>query len=272
MGCTDKPPKVSVISGVYNIGSLSVFPLAAESVLAQTAGDFEWILCDDGSTDNTREILDELAKADSRIRVIGNAANKGLAESLNHCLAHARGELIARQDADDLSAADRFRKQIEYLEANPQIGFVGSNVALWDHTGRYGKRVFPEFPQPKDFLFTQPFVHGALMFRRSALEAAGGYRAAKETLRAEDYEMLMRMYAAGIRGANIQEELYFFKEDEATQRRRKYRYRLDEAAVRWRGFQEIGLMPGALPYVAKPLVVGLIPVKLLKKLKKLREY
>lgn len=272
MSCTERAPRLSVIMGAYNIAPLAVFPRAMDSVLGQTMEDFEFIICDDGSTDETWQLLKELATQDKRIRLIQNPENRGLAASLNHCLEHARGELIARQDADDISAQDRFQKQLSFLDAHPEIDFAGCNVTLWNETGDWGERQFPEYPQAKDFRFTVPFVHGALMFRRSALEAVEGYRVAKETRRAEDYDMLMRMYAAGLRGANLQERLYAFLEDRAVQKRRKYRYRLDETVVRWKGFRGLGLMPGALPYVVKPLVVGLIPSGMLRKLKKSRRY
>jgi len=243
-----------------------------ESVLNQTMDDFEFIICDDGSTDKTWRLLSELAGRDTRVRLVQNSRNQGLAASLNHCLAHARGEWIARQDTDDISAPERFQLQIQFLEGHPKIGFVGSNATLWDENGVWRERVFPEYPQPEDFRFTMPFVHGALMFRREALETVGGYRVAKETRRAEDYDMLMRMYAAGIRGANLPERLYAFLEDQAAQRRRKYRYRIDEAVVRWKGFHQLGLMPGALPYVVKPLAVGLMPLSLLRRLKRKRSF
>lgn len=272
MSCIERAPRLSVIMGAYNVASLTVFRKAMDSVLKQKMGDFEFIICDDGSTDETWGLLKELADRDKRVRPVQNPENRGLAASLNHCLEHARGELIARQDADDISAPDRFQKQITFLGAHPEIGFAGSNVTLWDETGDWGERLFPEYPQAKDFRFTMPFVHGALMFRRSALDAVAGYRVAKETRRAEDYDMLMRMYAAGLRGANLQERLYAFLEDRAAQKRRKYRYRLDEAAVRWKGFRSLGLMPGALPYVMKPLAVGLIPSGILRRLKKQRRF
>ena len=272
MSCIERAPRLSVIMGAYNVASLTVFHKAMDSVLGQTMGDFEFIICDDGSTDETWQLLKELDDRDRRVRLIQNPKNRGLAASLNHCLEHARGELIARQDADDISAPERFQKQLNFLDANPEIGFVGCNVTLWDETGNWGERQFPECPQAKDFLFTMPFVHGTLMFRRGALDAVEGYRVAKETRRAEDYDMLMRMYAAGLRGANLQERLYAFLEDRAAQKRRKYRYRLDEAVVRWKGFRGLGLMPGALPYVVKPLAVGLIPGGILRGLKRQRRY
>lgn len=272
MDCIDRFPKLSVIMGVYNVESLSIFPAAVRSVLQQTMGDFEFIICDDGSTDRTWNILIELSQADERIRLLRNPINQGLATTLNHCLLCAKGKWIARQDADDLSNPERFALQMRFLDGHPEIGFVGCNVTLWDERGNWGERIFPAFPRPKDFLFTMPFVHGALLFRRDALDQIRGYRVARETRRAEDYDMLMRMYAAGIRGANVDKKLYAFQENQIAQKRRKYRFRFDEAVVRWKGFSALGMMPKAFPYVLKPLVVGAIPKPVLYKLKEKRTF
>lgn len=260
-------PILSVIMGVYNIAALPLFDHAVNSVLNQTIQNIEFIICDDGSTDETWEVLNIYARRDSRIRLIRSPQNEGLAAALNHCLEQAHGAFIARQDADDYSVSDRFQKQIEFMQMYPSLSFVGSNVMLWDVQRVWGMRALPSTPQAKDFLFTMPFVHGALMFRREALCQVKGYRMAKETRRSEDYDMLMRMYAAGMTGANLQECLYYFREDQAAMQRRKYRYRLDEAKVRFIGFQALGLMPMAIPYVIKPIIVGFIPGRLLNQLK-----
>lgn len=260
-------PKISVIMGAYNIASLANFDHAMQSVLKQSETDFEFVICDDGSTDGTYDLLTEYARRDSRIKLIRNPQNQGLASALNHCLSVASGMYIARQDADDYSNQKRLKKQVSYLEEHTEIGFVGSNVLLFDETGIWGGRNFPEYPKKKDFLFTAPFVHGSLLFRSETLKAAGGYRVAKETRRTEDYELQMRLYANGVQGANLQEPLYEFCEDVQALKRRKYQYRVDEAIVRWKGFCRLGLMPQAFPYVVKPLLVGLIPQKILMQLK-----
>ena len=147
MYCAEGAPRLSVIMGAYNIAELTVFHKAMDSVLEQSMRDFEFIICDDGSTDETWWILNELAGRDGRVRLVQNPENRGLAASLNRCLEYARGELIARQDADDISAPDRFQKQLCFLDAHPEIGFAGSNVTLWDETGDWGERLFPEYPQ-----------------------------------------------------------------------------------------------------------------------------
>lgn len=250
--------------GVYNIEHLWIFNQAISSILNQTVSDFEFIICDDGSTDRTYEQLLDFQYKDSRIHLLRNEKNCGLAYSLNRCLTIARGTYIARQDADDISSPDRFEKQTDFLHMHPEISFVGSTVSLFDKTGVWGKREPPAYPRKKDFLFTAPFVHGSLMFQKEVLQSAGGYKVSKETLRAEDYELEMRMYSLGIKGANLPEHLYYFLEDDASQARRKYKYRIDETKIRFRGFKAMGLMPWAIPYVVKPLVVGLIPHPLLR--------
>ena len=262
-----KKPIISVIMGVYNIAGISTFFKSIDSILNQTFSDFEFIICDDGSTDETANLLKKIAKQDKRIRLICNPTNLGLAASLNHCIELSQGEFIARQDADDYSTLNRFEKQYDFLKKNPKISFVGSFVALFNEKDIYRVREFPILPKKHDFLFTMPFVHGALLFRREALLQSGMYRVSKETKRAEDYDLLMRMYAHGFCGANLSEILYYFLEDDAAIKRRKYKYRIDEAKVRWRGFKALHLFPKAFPYVIKPLIVGIIPKKILLKLK-----
>lgn len=265
-------PLISVIMGVYNIAGLPTFYESVNSILQQTEKNFEFIICDDGSQDETWSTICQFAKLDHRIRLLRHTHNLGLAAALNTCLSHARGKFIARQDADDLSMPDRLHQQIVFLKTHPDIGFVGSNITLYDHHGIWGERVFPEYPQPKDFLFTMPFVHGVLMFRREILTNVNGYHTSWQTRRAEDYDLLMRLYAIGIRGVNLPAHLYSFLEDQAALKRRKYRYRFGEVSVRWNGFRKLHLFPIALPYVIKPLVVGLIPHRILVVLKKTRPY
>lgn len=260
--------EVSIIMGAYNIGRLPVFDRVMQSVLSQEMSDFEFIICDDGSTDDTWEKLLLWHSRDNRIRLIRNEQNMGLAATLNHCIEKSVATLIARQDADDISLQDRLIKQVAFLNQNPDIDFVGTQTVLYNEQGAWGYRQFPLYPQKEDFLFTVPFIHGSLVFRRQALILANNYCVSKQTRRTEDYDLLMRMYSLGLRGANLKEALYWFLENQEAQKRRKYCYRIDEAKVRLNGFSALGLMPRALPFVFKPLIVGLIPPKVLDLLKK----
>lgn len=256
-------PKISVICGVYNAAGCYSFEKSIESVLSQSLSDLEFIICDDGSTDKTPKILSHYAKCDKRIRIIKNEKNLGLAASLNRCLEISAGEYIARHDCDDISEGTRLERQIDFLEAHPDVSILGTFVYLFDEKGVWGKRSFPKTVSKKDFLFSSPHQHGSVVFRRDALISVGGYRVAKETRRCEDYDLFMRMYPLS-KSANLDEYLYYFCEDKSAYKRRRYRYRIDEARVRFKGFKSLGLMPKAFFYVIKPLVVGLIPIKILK--------
>ena len=259
--------KISVIMGVYNTCNADMLNCSINSILTQTESNFEFIICDDGSTDGTYELLTEICKKDNRIILLRNKANMGLAATLNCCIDVAGGEYIAKQDADDYSVSDRIEKQVCFLEGHEEYAFVGSNIALFDDHGQWGEYRLKEFPEKKDFLFTLPIMHSSVMYRKQALASSGKYRVAEETRRAEDYDLFMRMYTKGFRAANIQECLLFYREDKESYKRRKYRYRIDEAKVRYKGYKQLGLMPNGYIYVLKPLIVGLIPNKLLNYLK-----
>ena len=259
-------PTISVISGAYNIGKCYSFRRSIESILNQTFTDFEFIICDDGSTDNTWELLSEYSDRDARIKLLKNEKNLGLAASLNRCIETSLSPFIARHDLDDYNAPDRFEKQLKFLSDNPDVAFVGSLASLFDEDGVWGTEKFPERVEKRDFLFTSPYKHGSVIFRREPLLEAGMYRVSKETYRTEDYDLFMTLHTF-TKGANIQERLYFFCEDKSARRRRKYRYRIDEAKVRYRGFKRRGLLPSGIFYVIKPLIVGLIPPGLLEKMK-----
>lgn len=255
-------PRVSIISGAYNIGNCYSFDKSVFSILEQTYTDFEFIICEDGSQDNTWELLCDLAKKDSRVKLLRNERNLGLAASLNSCIAVAEGEYIARHDCDDYASPDRIEKQVSFLDAHTDVGLVGTYAYLFDEKGVWGEMKFPTEITKKNFLFCSPHQHGSVVFRKNVLLKANCYRVAKETRRTEDYDLFMRIHTFA-KSANIPEFLYYFCEDKNTLGRRKYKYRIDEAKVRYRGFKLLGLLPKGFLYVLKPLIVGLIPQRLL---------
>lgn len=261
-------PRVSVIMGVYNVKSRDMAKEAIDSILEQTFKDFEFIICDDGSDNDTWSIISELVKNDTRVKMIRNAKNMGLAYSLNRCLEIADGEYIARMDADDISYINRLEKQVEFLDSNPEYALVSTCSDLFNEKGICGARKRVEVPTKKDFLFGPPVIHAAMMARAEAVKNCQGYRVDWDTVRAEDYDLFMRMYAAGYKIYNMQENLYKIREDEDAYRRRSYKHRIEEAHVRLVGFKLLGLYPIGIIYVIKPLIVGLIPQKVLAKLRK----
>lgn len=259
-------PLVSVIMGAYNCAV--TLPASVESILGQDYRNLEVIICDDGSRDGTAEVAAEWAARDPRIVLLRNASNLGLSRSLNRCIEAARGSYLARMDGDDVSRPDRIGKQLRFLEEHPEYAFCGSSISLFDSSGVWGKLDYPAEPTARSFLLRSPYAHPTVVFRAAALAAAGGYDCRPEIGRSEDYDLFMRLHAAGLCGYNLQERLFEYREELGSFKKRKFRYALTEARVRLRGFRRLGLLPAGLPYVVKPILVGLIPKALYTRVRK----
>lgn len=264
--------KISVIMGVYGQKEEKQLKDAVFSILEQSFRDFEFIIYDDGSGPETGMLLKKLAAGDRRIRLFRGEKNRGLAHGLNICIRHSRGTYIARMDADDISAGDRLEKQYLFLENHPEYGFAGSSAWLLDGHGVWGIRYMPENPGSKDFLRFSPYIHPSVLFRKEVFKEYGLYSEAKKHLRCEDYELFLRLYQRGCRGFNIREPLFFYREDETAYGKRKYRYRLRECVLRFRGFSRMGLLSGkGVLYALRPLLLGAVPGSWLYRWKKKRE-
>lgn len=262
-------PKISVLMGIYNCAA--TLPDAIECILAQTVTDWELILCEDGSADDTYAVAAEYAeKYPDQIILIKNEKNMGLNYTLNRCLAAARGEFVARMDGDDLCSPDRFEKELAALEANPDLSIVSCATSFFDDTGTWGKSHPVSFPQPLDFLKGTPFCHAPCLVRREAYEAVGGYTVDKKYLRVEDFELWVKMYAMGYRGMNIQEILYHVRDDREAKRRRKLKYRINEARVLAKATRLLKLPLLGYCYSIRPILVGLLPAVLYDALHKSR--
>ena len=259
-------PKVSVIMGVYKITNKDILTKSINSILNQTFKDFEFIICDDGSKDETLDIVKEICNNDKRVIFLKNEKNMGLAYVLNKCLKYCQGEYIARMDADDESSLDRFEKQVQFLDSHQDYGVVTSNADVFDGDIIWKEFIYSEEISKKDFLFNNPIVHGAVMVRKSAYDKVNGYRDLPMTYRVEDYDLFMRMFAQGIKIKTIQEKLFKFREDREALKRRKYKYRINEARVRFHGYKLLKLYPKGIIYVIKPLIVGLLPLDLKRKI------
>ena len=195
-------PKVSVIMSVYN--GEKYLREAIESILNQTFTDFEFIIVNDGSTDNSLEIIQSYN--DERIRIINNEKNIGLTKSLNKALKQAKGEYIARQDADDISLPNRFEEQMGYFEEHQEVVLLGTTVYLIDENGKIvGKRIVLAKPTIKDIFKENHFNHGSVMFKKEIVNQLGGYN---ELIRySQDYELWLRI-AKSYEVRNLTQLLY----------------------------------------------------------------
>ena len=262
-------PTLSVIMGVYNCKNIDLLKKSVQSIINQTYCDWEFIICNDGSTDNTLSILHKIAEMDDRIKIISYKENHGLAYALNMCLRESSGKFIARQDDDDESYPARFEKQIGFLTNHKEYAFVGSIADVYDSSGIWGTYSIAEKPDANSFLWNNPFAHPTVMFRKEALDAVSGYRVIKATRRCEDYDLFLRLYAKHLIGYNIQEKLYKYRVERDTKKKyRPMKYRVDEAQIRYWGFKSLKLMPKGYLYVLKPIIIGLIPQAAFNKIRK----
>lgn len=250
-------PLISVLMGIYNCES--TLEEAVACIQAQTISDWELILCDDGSADNTYQLACHLAERDSRIVILRNEQNMGLAATLNHCLQAAQGEYVARMDGDDVCPPQRFAEELGFLQSNPEYALVSGWMECFDEQGKYGTVQYMEKPAFGDLVRTSQFCHAACMMRREVLVALGGYRTLPETTRVEDYDLWVRLYQAGHRGYNLQQVMYSMRDDRNAFRRRKLQYRVNEAKVSLRAIKGSGASIGAVRYPLMIVCKGLIP-------------
>ena len=197
-----KNPKISVIMSVYN--GEKYLREAIESILDQTFIDFEFIIVIDPSIDNSLEIIQSYD--DERIEIINNEKNIGLTQSLNKALKIAKGEYIARQDADDISLPNRFEEQITYLEKYPEVALLGTSAYKIDENGKIIEK-FTALAKPtiKNLFKGNLFYHGSVMLRKGIINELGGYN--ELITYPQDYELWLRI-AKHYKVGNLTQLLY----------------------------------------------------------------
>jgi glycosyltransferase involved in cell wall biosynthesis len=193
-----RSPRVSVLLSVFNGGTF--LGPAVASVLAQTGPSLELIAVDDASTDGSAELLEQVARADSRLRVVRNAQNQGLVVNLNRGIELARGEFIARIDADDLHRPGKLAAQVAEMDASPSLVLLGTNYEYVDAAGTVFKRENPETDRKllKERLETEgnQLCHSSVMFRADLARNLGGYRMLAGRY-AQDYDLWLRLSERG---------------------------------------------------------------------------
>lgn len=245
--------QISILMAVYNCAS--TVRQSIDSVLAQTYQNWKFIICDDCSTDETLDIVNSYAEAyPEKFLILQNEKNSKLSFSLNHCLANAEGEYCVRMDGDDYIAPDKFEKQVAYLKSHPEISMVGTLMQVFNGA-KLGRVIqYKEFPDKYDLRFGPCFAHASIMMYTEAYNALGGYTVSKRTVRAQDYDLWFRFMAKGYRGANMQEPLYFVREDADSFMRRKAKMYFWVMITRFKGFRLLHYPLKYYPYVLLPMV------------------
>lgn len=253
-----KNPVISVIMGIYNCGD--TLSEAIECIVNQTFSDWELIMCDDGSNDDTYEIaISYKEKYPEKIIVLQNEKNRGLNYTLNKCLKQAKGKYIARMDGDDRCDKERFAIEINVLEKEPEIAIVSTDMEFFDESGVWGKISHPEYPVPEDFVKESPFCHAPCMVKREAYMKVKGYSVSDKLLRVEDYHLWIKMYKCGYRGKNIHKCLYQMRDDRNAYSRRSFKNRLNEYYVKRLAIRTFRLKKWNYLLALRPISVGLLP-------------
>lgn len=204
------PPTISVVLPVFN--ARRYLHAAVASILGQTFHDFEMVAVDDGSTDDSRAILEQFAATDPRVRVISRP-NTGIVGALNDACRSARAPLLARMDADDIAFPDRLARQVEFMEAHPEVVALGAGVVYLDAAGA------PVEPCPRSTTHEAleaallhgdggALIHPVVVLRRAALETIGYYRTTAQYV--EDLDLYLRLAQVG-RLANLPEPLLYYR-------------------------------------------------------------
>lgn len=201
--------KISVIMPFYNCKDF--LDDSIQSILNQTFSDFEFIIINDASTDNSDKIVKKYLD-DERIIYIKNRKNEGIVYNLNHGLDIAKADIIARMDGDDISDITRFKKQYEFLKNNLSIDVVGSFIKIIDEkNNKIGERKKMTDPKKikKDFLIHSSLVHPTTMYRKKPVLDIGKYR--KKYLHTEDLDLWYRLVYSGCNVSNIPEFLLKYR-------------------------------------------------------------
>lgn len=189
-------PKVSVVMSVYN--GAEYLSEAIDSILAQTFPDFELIIIDDASSDDSQAIIN--GYTDKRIRLLINESNLGLPASLNKGIRYAQGKYIVRMDSDDISLPDRIEKQVRFMDAHPDIAASSGNYYMIDSFGNISKNIFGRIRSHKMnekmlqryALIPSPLVHPAAIIRKEVFDKGVAYN--EKYKAAQDYDLWLNIW------------------------------------------------------------------------------
>lgn len=254
-------PKVSILMSVFN--AQRYLEQATKSILNQSLSDFEFIIIDDASTDKSLAIIKSFK--DKRIKILRNKKRLGLTVSLNKGLRKAKGEFIARMDADDISNKNRLKIQFNYLKNHPEVVFCGSWVTLINQSDKkIGEKKYPtEYKEiQRAIMAGNPFIHPTVMMRRSILKKVGFY---DENLNgAEDYDLFLRI-AKNHQAVNLPYFLLKYRINPYGVSYRQYKKTERQALrARWKAIREYGYPYWQIIYLIKPLISYLVPFKIKK--------
>lgn len=255
--------RISVLMGIYNCEGTLVEAL--DSLYAQTYQDFKIILCEDGSSDDTYAVAEQYAKSHDNIILLRNERNMGLNYTLNRCLEQADTEYIARMDGDDISLPHRFETEINFLDSHPEYAVVSGPMIYFDANGDFRTGTGKGEVKKEDFIMGSPVCHAPCMARTEAFKAVGGYSVGERFLRAEDYHLWFKLFAAGYKLYMLNDVIYKMRDDRNALSRRTFKCRRNIAYVMHIGFKMIGLPWYTQVFTLKPILMYFVPTSFYKR-------
>lgn len=195
-------PLISVIMSTYN--SSKTLNKAVESILFQSYENLELLIMDDCSTDDTMNILKSFQEKDSRIKIYKNSKNSGLTKSLNILINKSKGEIIARQDSDDISDKDRLLKQLLFMRRK-ECHIVSSRARVINSNRKIPRYSF-FIPKKLVMKYKNPFIHGTLFIQKETLKSVGCYD--ENFYFAQDYKLMRDLISKDYKIGFIKEPLY----------------------------------------------------------------
>jgi|LSQX01.3.fsa_nt_gb glycosyltransferase EpsE len=253
-------PKVSIIMGVRN--SQKTLNECIESILNQTYTNWEFVICDDASTDNTWQILEFYKKKyPEKFILLKNDTNKKLAYSLNRCLEVSNGRYIARMDGDDISLPERLQEQVSFLNSNPEYSVVGTGMIPFDENGKRAPRIAKPVPSKYDLKLGPCFYHATIVARKEMFDTLKGYTVLPRTQRGQDADLWFRFFAKGYTGYNITKPLYEVRESPNDIKKTTFINRIHLVQTSIYGYKKLNFPWHYYLFAFKPLASIIIPIK-----------
>ncbi|RXJ02255.1 glycosyltransferase [Anaerobacillus alkaliphilus] len=253
-------PKITVLMSVYN--EEKYLRESIESILNQTYSDFEFLIFDDASNDGSKAILKEYQKKDSRINLVLNETNRGLSYNLAEGVLISKGNWIARMDADDIAFKNRLELQLDYIKNNPEIDVLGSYVLDINEKGNEIElRKLPtSHKEIKSLIWTCPFIHPSVMFRRDAIIKAGSYN--RNLRRRQDYDLWFRCCAAHLKFANMDTPIIYYRCTNEYFRKNDFKVQVNQAIMGYKGARLVEASPVAYLGITVAFLKGILPTTL----------
>jgi glycosyltransferase involved in cell wall biosynthesis len=250
----------TVLMSVYND---EVFvEEAIKSVVLQLTEDMEFLIIDDHSSDRSSETLKSFESQYPQVRVIRNEKNQGLGYCLAMGTEIAQGKYIIRLDSDDICFPDRLAKQIDFLNQNPDIDIVGGaaiEINEQNETGSF--RAMPvRHEQIAKLIWSCPFIHPTVAFRRSSVLLAGNYN--PKITRPVDYDLWFRCLKSGLKFANLSEPLIYYRFSSSTHKKNQLKHLIAQAKIGWDGCQMLDLPKWQYLAVMIPILRAIFPPSL----------